>query len=64
MTQKSLAGGTPSVARDDRGLSHFVFIAVGVAIVVGGLWMLYMADAPYHPSIPVTEDESYTTIGS
>ena len=29
---------------------QLVFIAVGLAIVMGGLWLLYSADGPYHPA--------------
>ena len=35
----------------DRGFSQFLFIAVGLAIIIAGLWSLYMGDAPYHPEV-------------
>lgn len=33
----------------DTGRSQLVFMAVGVSIILGGLWLLYSADGPYHP---------------
>ena len=35
----------------DRALGQFFFVAIGLAIIIGGLWSLYMGDAPYHPEI-------------
>tara|TARA_R110002124_G_scaffold100496_2_gene247445 strand:- start:944 stop:1093 length:150 start_codon:yes stop_codon:yes gene_type:complete len=37
--------------KDKRGLSQAIFIAVGIAIILGGLWVLYQSSAPYHPDI-------------
>ena len=50
MTDRTAQG--PDRGRD-RGLSQFLFVAVGLAIIIGGLWTLYMDDAPYHPVVPV-----------
>lgn len=36
-------------APDRRGISQLIFVLVGIGIISGGLWSLYMADAPYHP---------------
>jgi hypothetical protein len=38
-------------AMDGRGVSQMIFVAVTLAITIGGIWSLYMADAPYHPEI-------------
>ena len=47
-----------SVASDaDLGRSHVVFVAVGLAIVLGGLWLLYQAEGPYHPDDSVTRSQ-------
>lgn len=35
----------------DRGFSQFLFIAIGLAIIISGLWSLYMDEAPYHPEV-------------
>ena len=32
-----------------NGRGQLIFIAVGLAIVLGGLWLLYSAQGPYHP---------------
>jgi hypothetical protein len=53
----------PSETTDTRGLSQVVFVLGGIAIIVGGLWMLYMGDAPYHPQDQVTRD-SFSLIGN
>ena len=42
----------------DLGRSHAIFIAVGVAIILGGLWLLYSNTGPYHPDIPVSETQA------
>lgn len=36
---------------DGRGVSQLIFVAVTLAITMGGVWSLYMGDAPYHPEI-------------
>jgi len=41
---------------DRRGFSQIVFVMFGLAIIVGGIWTLYMGDAPYHPQDFVTRD--------
>ncbi len=52
--------------RDDSGkkssrtLSQSIFVAIGLAIIVGGIWMLYMSDAPYHPEDTVTRDSTFS----
>ena len=35
----------------ERGVSQFLFIVIALAIIIGGLWSLYMNDAPYHPEV-------------
>jgi len=35
--------------------SELVFIAVGLCIILGGLWFVYDAMRPHHPVIPVTD---------
>ena len=52
---------TPAVG---SRFSHAVFVTVGLAIVVGGLWLLYDLSAPYHPEIPVTEAAPYSSADS
>ena len=37
------------------GRSEFVAMAIGLAIIVGGLWLLYGGTGPYHPDVPVSE---------
>jgi len=44
--------------------SQMVFITVGLAIVIGGLWLLYDLDGPYHPEIPVTDTFEHNTADS
>lgn len=43
--------GDPSQSTDDRRLSQGLFVLAGLGIIAGGLWTLYMADAPYHPEV-------------
>lgn len=33
----------------DSTRAQWVFVAGGLAIVLGGLWLLYSAQGPYHP---------------
>ncbi len=33
----------------ENSRSQLIFIAVGLAIILGGLWLLYSAEGPYHP---------------
>lgn len=51
-----------SVETDETNRSQIIFIAVGLAIVIGGLWMLYDVDGPYHPDIPVTDTLVHDTV--
>ena len=44
---------------DKRGLSQAIFIAVGLAIILSGLWFLYQSNAPYHPETSGAEGEIY-----
>lgn len=46
-TDKDPSGAPSSDSEHNR--AQFIFIAVGLAIVLGGLWLLYAADGPYHP---------------
>lgn len=55
MKTQSIPAKPPSVKTDETKKSQIIFIAVGLAIVIGGLWMLYDSDGPYHPDIPVTD---------
>jgi len=49
---------------DNLTLSHLIFVAIGTAIIVGGLWFLYLGDGPYHPDGPVTDMDYSETAGS
>ncbi|MEM5541540.1 hypothetical protein WNY61_02200 [Sulfitobacter sp. AS92] len=35
--------------QDDARKYQFIFMAIGVAIIAGGLWWLYEVERPYHP---------------
>ena len=59
MSFQGTNGRSPSADIDDRGRSQFVFIAVGLAIIIGGLWILYDSSGPYHPQLPLSENETY-----
>ncbi|OAN96164.1 hypothetical protein [Sulfitobacter geojensis] len=48
----------PSETAEKRGMSQVVFVLTGLAIIAGGIWTLYMGDAPYHPQDQVTRDSS------
>jgi hypothetical protein len=65
---KAMNGKAAAYAKDSRKevstRSHLIFVAIGVAIVIGGLWMLYQFDAPYHPEVPVTDSQQLSTSGS
>lgn len=39
--------------------SQTMFVLTGLAIIAGGLWNLYMSDAPYHPKVVSSEGEIY-----
>ncbi|MEP5731534.1 MAG: hypothetical protein ABJL67_19420 [Sulfitobacter sp.] len=47
---------TPPAKPDARGWSQVVFVLIGVGIIAGGLWSLYMGNAPYHPEDNVTQN--------
>ncbi|KIN75336.1 hypothetical protein Z945_165 [Sulfitobacter noctilucae] len=47
-----------SVKKPSRGLSQTIFILISLAIIGGGVWTLYMSDAPYHPQDTVTRDNT------
>lgn len=49
---------------DKRGLSQAIFIAVGIAIILGGLWFLYQSTAPYHPDTSGAEGEIFLATDS
>lgn len=55
MNKQGKSARSPSVKTDESNRSQSVFIAVGLAIVIGGLWLLYDTEGPYHPDIPVTD---------
>lgn len=61
MKRDSDAAGGPPRKSDKRVLSQVVFILIGVGIIVGGLWSLYMGDAPYHPEDAVTRNGVFLT---
>ncbi|WP_281992898.1 hypothetical protein [Sulfitobacter geojensis] len=48
----------PSETAEKRGMSQVVFVLTGLGIIAGGIWTLYMGDAPYHPQDQVTRDSS------
>ena len=57
MIQKEKAARIPSENVDRRGLSQLVFVVLGLGIITGGMWSLYMDDAPYHPDGHPTHGE-------
>lgn len=59
MNQQVSYTRTPSVDGNGRGLSQTLFVLIGLGIITGGLWTLYMADAPYHPEVPVAESQIF-----
>ncbi|MFK7834641.1 MAG: hypothetical protein AB8B60_00345 [Sulfitobacter sp.] len=56
MKDKNSDRERPSAKKDGRTLSQVVFVTVGLGIILGGLWTLYMGNAPYHPHDEVTRD--------
>lgn len=62
MENQGTPANRPSLRTDETNRSQIIFIAVGLAIVIGGLWMLYEADGPYHPDIPVSDTQANGTI--
>ncbi|GAA6175741.1 hypothetical protein [Sulfitobacter pacificus] len=63
MDQQEKFAREPSETADGRAVSQIVFVLIGMAIIVGGIWTLYMGNAPYHPQDEVTR-ESTPLIGS
>ncbi|MGJ8615882.1 MAG: hypothetical protein ACSHWS_03515 [Sulfitobacter sp.] len=64
MKQQTKTTIVPSSKIEGSNRSQTVFITVGLAIVVGGLWLLYDLDGPYHPEIPVTDTFEHDTADS
>ena len=64
MNDRAKAAKLPSTRTDETNKSQAIFIAVGLAIVLGGLWLLYDADGPYHPEAPVSDALLYDTTDS
>ena len=46
------------------GRSEVVAMAVGLGIILGGLWLLYSGTGPYHPDVPVSENIVQDVTGS
>ena len=42
---------------DNKGVTQVIFVLAGLGIIAGGLWSLYMGDAPYHPQDDVTRGD-------
>lgn len=56
---------TPMQAKDAAlGRSEVIFVAAGLAIILGGLWLLYTGTGPYHPDVPVSENITQAVTGS
>lgn len=55
MTYKANTAQPPSASM----LSQTLFVLVSITIIVGGLWTLYMGDAPYHPEVSATQGEIF-----
>jgi hypothetical protein len=51
MSKPIKTGMFVSAQNDTRGVSQAVFVAVTLMIITGGMWSLYMTDAPYHPEV-------------
>lgn len=51
MTQRAKDTAQPSKRADNTALTTVLFVGIGMVIILGGLWSLYMADAPYHPEV-------------
>lgn len=64
MDKQKKTAKLPSTRTDETSKSQTIFIAVGLAIVVGGLWLLYDVDGPYHPVVPVTDTFIHDTADS
>lgn len=64
MDQRISASRIPSGNSDDRRISEKIFIFVGMTIVLGGVWMLYMGNAPYHPDAEALDMTIQITVDS
>ncbi len=64
MNKQTKTARLPSTRTDETKKSQTIFIAVGLAIVLGGLWVLYDTDGPYHPEIPVTDTLQHNSVDS
>ena len=51
MTDRANHTPTPPAQADNRGLTTVLFVGISLVIILGGLWSLYMGDAPYHPEV-------------
>ena len=56
MNQEIRVERTLSGETDQRGISQAIVVAVILAIITGGVWSLYMTDAPYHPEVTRSEN--------
>jgi hypothetical protein len=56
MSQKAFENHRPSTVPENRVLSQIAFFVIGLGIITGGIWSLYMGDAPYHPDDVVSQD--------
>jgi len=55
MTYSVNDGPTPTASF----LSQALFVLAGLAIIAGGIWTLYMSNAPYHPEVGMTGGEVF-----
>jgi hypothetical protein len=46
------------------GRSEIIAMAVGLTIILGGLWLLYSSTGPYHPDVPLSENIVQGVTGS
>lgn len=46
------------------GRAEIVAMAVGLSIILGGLWLLYNGTGPYHPDVPISESIVQDVTGS
>ncbi|MGC1505214.1 MAG: hypothetical protein WA782_13880 [Sulfitobacter sp.] len=56
MYQQEKFAQKPAETDRNRGVAQVIFVLTGLAIIIGGIWSLYMADAPYHPQDQVSRD--------
>lgn len=57
MNKPAKTGPTRTETVEKNGLSQIVFVVIGLGIITGGIWTLYMGDAPYHPQDQVTRGD-------